>query len=286
MHESREPRPDIQANRDLWIDEAGAKATRSLKQEQIKMGSFADVVNSKKLARDIGEVRQFNTRLEREDLDIKEANSQAKHLAEILEAVIIQGGRIGWFGGEATVIKTSPYDDRKNHVDELVIFKQADLKSILALAVDVTLKSDLKNKLETIKRGIKSGDLAEISYFRNPDDGAKTKISRVPKVIIAVDYEQLQNLAELWLEDDEDSRGKLAAHPIQLQILGEIVAQCETFEKYAIAHQRIEAAEKYQYIRKIVTKIVEQKLLKMTGKHRPDSAFQELLVLLREFNKD
>jgi hypothetical protein len=168
-----------------------------------------------------------------------------KDFATIFEALLVdQIEASSWFGENVRTMVASDFDDIANGVDAWAEFitksKQSD---VLALAVDVTFKNDLSAKFERIKGEIQKGELTKIRYFKSGDGGFVGEKRKVPRVVVGADVLAIEKVAQLWHQNET---GFLAKHPMQLQVLEEVLVQCEAFRKFAMKNNQPEIAEEYQ----------------------------------------
>lgn len=212
----------------------------------------------KKVIKDLGiDEKEFTDIYEREGIEqdlkiieLKEANWEAeaqllnkdykhiKQVSSLFETIIAeQIYENEWFGSDCTTCLASRFDDVENGIDIINVFQaENDTPEYLGLGADITFASEndtLKRKLENLKELIKSGSLAFVKYFRDPDTGEHKSIY-VPKVIIGASLPQTEKLIKLWGSKDENRNKKLASHIISYKIILEIIAQLEYFYKYSI----------------------------------------------------
>ncbi|OGI94748.1 hypothetical protein A3A03_03590 [Candidatus Nomurabacteria bacterium RIFCSPLOWO2_01_FULL_40_18] len=179
-------------------------------------------------------------------------------LATVFEAILHEHGeQSNWFGETAVTIKTSRFDDIANGVDEIVEFEEQESSpSYLALAVDATYSTFPDHKLQKIKAEINEGELAQIKYAVVENIGFRGELKKVPKVVVGVSARTVNELVELWLSKDNKA---LANHPVQMQILEEVLMQAQAFAKYAESKGHHEIARKYEKTQAIIEGVIEQK---------------------------
>lgn len=179
------------------------------------------------IARDIEYVKKMEAKFVQEDgAEVQEA----KQLGLILEALIHEQAEINdWLGEEVTTVKASRFDDIANGIDSIAEFHRDGGVSHLALAIDVT-HGDPSKKLTKIREQINAEKLSEIKYFASSDGNFQGSLQKVPRVIVGADRQTIIELAQLWIEN---KKRDLAQHPIQLQLLDEIILQLQTFITYA-----------------------------------------------------
>ncbi|MBX4215869.1 hypothetical protein KW797_02895 [Candidatus Parcubacteria bacterium] len=193
-----------------------------------------------------------------------------KKMADVFEAIVLdQGERSNWFGQNAETIKTSRYDDIENGVDLIIEFSNPLSKTLdhLGLAVDVTF-SEMKigDKLQRIKKNIEKGKLAEIRYFHSEKEGVWER-REVPRVVVGLQYDQMLELAALWLQQNnmqmKELRGKanraLGSHPAQRIILEQIALQLEEFKGYSEKVGKSDLAAAYEKDLVIIRQLIDEK---------------------------
>lgn len=188
---------------------------------------------------DAAEIQRAKSRFEKND---------TKNLATILEAIISDQGKSedgpdgGWFGPDASAVSASEYDDFCRKIDTFVVFRkpEAGPSELLGLAIDVTFSTganDVGNKLNAI-----------INFIQDPPEKSTPKYPPVPikpntfmpRVVIALEKTTVVDLANRWaLKGRDDSpasqanANSLRKHHIHLQILDDIILQCQYFSEIA-----------------------------------------------------
>ena len=213
MKRAHEKACEVLSDPDYVINEADFEGVYGTENVQ------RDVEEAERLAR-IFEVRQT------------ESERTTKKISEVLEAIIIMNAEMNEWLGEADTLKTARYDDFKNKTDMLVEWHSPeDGSRILALAVDITFgTSSVDKKMMSIKSEIDTGTLGTIRYFKDARDEFIGTRNNVPRVIIGVSKEMIEDLAALWLRKDNKA---LAVHPIQRLLIEEIKIQLEAMLLYA-----------------------------------------------------
>jgi hypothetical protein len=181
------------------------------------------------IAEDLEYVRRHKALFEAED---SADSRESKMLADVLEAIVYEQVELSeWLGENVCTVRASEFDDIKNGCDAIAEFTDAQAVSHLALAIDVTYSQKvLDRKLDRVLQEISLGTLTEIKYFKSPDGTFEGSLTKVPRVLIAVDKEHVLQLAQLWLKKKNK---ELSMHPIQILILNEIARQLEVFIAYA-----------------------------------------------------
>ena len=138
-----------------------------------------------------------------------------------------------WFGN-ASIRKTSKYDDYFNHIDALLGLhhggeQNTEATSYIGLGMDVTTSaSGLTSKVARIRDHIKSGILGTVRYA--DIDDFKGEMSKIPEVVLFVDRASFKDVLSLWVTTDMslqstfDQRTQshfnyLAQHKLQIELL-------------------------------------------------------------------
>jgi hypothetical protein len=203
--------------------------------------------------------------IERMEKIFKEVNSTEQNIAfkkaAIFEYIVYEQSELGdWFGKQALTFKTTKSDDLRYKVDMAIEFEEPNKSfGYLGLAVDVCFGVEFSEKFTSIKENIDSGKLTQIDYFKSPRTGPKG-LKNVPRVVLAVDGKTMNQLIDLWIEKSQDSKDKLANHPVQIQILTEFQLQLTKFEQYARhVKKNNEIADIYAHDLAIIEKILKEK---------------------------
>ena len=261
------------------IDMAFKKAQKISERDAIRLEDFEDLYGEEGIKQDQGKVTEM------EIIFTKEANLEQERinkLSTIFETIIYEHIELSeWLGPNAYTIKSSRFDDIENGVDSIVEFRESEhAASHLALEIDVTFSSDLENKFERIRKEIKNGKLTKVRYFQSEFLSIRGELAKIPRVIIGADFKTVKELSGLWLEGDNK---ELGVHPIQFQILEEILSQARTFKDYANKVNQSEIASKYENIEKIVKLIYTQKRKSLIDPKKRDSVFDAIEHNLKYF---
>jgi hypothetical protein len=250
---------------------------------------------------------------EKKDLSLRPRRMRG----ELFEAVVNDGiENNDWFGGDATIIVPSRYDDIVNKVDSIVEFEEAAGNSYLALAIDVTKnEKEMWDKFAAIRDSIKDGRLSRVKYFQT--EGFRGELKQLPRVVMEADdatfmsavedilkSKRLKNeIARLRgagekganlksaLERFAELRTKIATHPIQFKLLLEIRSQLLAFSEYAGSSGKRDSAVAYDKVLRIINRVIEEKssgqnLDKLSEGWQNDRVLQMILGRARNFGKD
>lgn len=207
----------------------------------IQENEFAHVYGEERIQGDIAKTKQLALKFQNGQ---SQRVKNAKIIAEVLEAIILEHAELSeWLGGAHT-LKAARYDDFINKTDMVAEWYSAgDGSRILALAVDVTFGvTTVADKLEAIKNEIDSGTLGSIRYFRDVRGDFMGTRNNIPRVVIGVRQETVEELAALWVKGDKKTLG---THPIQRLLIAEIREQLEQMHAYAKRRGNERVAEAY-----------------------------------------
>ena len=228
--------------------------------EIIEEKNFEDLYSEKIVAADLEWVRKEEERFEREDTS---EQKEARKISTIFETLIYDQAEMSeWLGKSAITIKSSRYDDIKNGIDLIIEFPDSEGASAshLALAVDITLSNELEKKMNGIRRDIERGELSNIKYFESETLSIRGEKRNVPKVVIGADSKMLNQIIDLWIRQDKESKNRLGNHPIQFVLLEEVMLQLEKFKDYAEKFKQDKVSESYDKVRDVMNGIYREKL--------------------------
>jgi hypothetical protein len=170
-----------------------------------------------------------------------ESKEKVKQYADIFEAIVLIAiQRLAWFGPEATAVKTAKFDDYANGIDILTALNHS--RKPLALAVDVTFGlKGMQKKIAIILDKIEKGELSYVRYYRSEDGSYEGKLNNLARVVVGVEMETVQKMAEYWLRNDDET---LRHHFAQTLVLSEIAVQLREFSHYArkVGQEKIASA--------------------------------------------
>lgn len=207
-------------------------------------------------------------------------------LGLILEGLVYDGEKNDWFGENGFTVKTSPYDDYKNKTDVVLVLKEAEGKTHLALAIDVVSSKNITPKFAQTFDAVTQGKLSRVEYFREEtpegeDSDFFGELQNVPKVVIGADAATVKGLAESWVEGKNSA---LATHFIQFQILEQILLQCQTFSALATTRHQSLVAEKYKQVEQVISRILEAKKTKVKDTGERDGVYIAIKAELDRLN--
>ncbi len=201
-----------------------SKADQVMEEKKLELESFADSVSTQKLQRDRAYVDRLHA-----VFTSKELKKEAKY-GKVLEALILDLGELAsWLGENTDIARTTEYDDWRNKVDVLLRFKRVEGgEDFLGMAVDATVSYLLRDKFDRIVQEIEPGHMGEVHYVKK--DWKKGRLDNLPRVVVGVDPERVDELMQLWLQDDYEA---LAASPVKKLLLTQIASQLQLYHDYA-----------------------------------------------------
>lgn len=236
------------------IEAALKRSLEQLARDEIDPNNFRDLYGDTNVDTDLAEVQRLEQAIAREAIS---GDHESKKLAQVLEAMIhYHGEQSNWFGDDAETFKTSQFDDLKNGTDGVVEFVEENRASHLAFGIDATYGHYSDKKVGRILKRIKEGSIGRIKYFESDTTNFRGELTKVPLFVVAVNQQTVIEVAELWL-DKENS--KLAEHPIQMQILGELLEQAESFAEFARSVEQTDIARKYELIGEKIKRVIGEK---------------------------
>lgn len=253
------------------MEKAAERAEKVLADEAIDIEDFVDLYGADAVSADREYVADYEARFRRNDLA---SGNSAEGAAKVVEAVIGDGiGLHDWMGGTANFIVPARFDDIKNGIDGLVEFSEDGRSSHLGLAIDATFSGDVAKKLGGIEHKIQGGHSMGMKYFQSEAMGFRGELKGIPQVVAAFDRRTVQSLADLWIHKDKDG---LAKHPAQFQLLEELIAQCQKFEKFASANQSNMKA-RYEHAEAILRQVMRDRAEQVEDTGERDARFYELM---------
>ncbi len=253
------------------LEEIYKKTHEIAEGSAIDMDTFRDLYGDEVVDRDKKEVEYLEGDMRRRNEEEwgqlgerkRREYEQTKKLAEIFETIFYEHAELSdWLGPNATVIKASRFDDYLNGIDAVVEFAESDASraSHLALAVDVTTAHTervLRDKLVKIRSEIEDGKLAWVKYFKSEDLSMRGELKDIPRTVIAADA--LKTVGELGKLFVGEKNKELAVHPIQHQIIDELLMQLQKYTAYAQERGEDKLYRRYRKILGIVETIKMEK---------------------------
>jgi len=246
-----QPKKDID-----FVDHPRAyeRAKSVLEQDRIDMESFSDLYGQEVVTADL----EYVERMEEKFSNPLDSQSRIlKEKAEVLEAIISrEADQNMWFGENSAIILTSKFDDIKNGIDAVIEFEKEEGISTLGLAVDVTFGNAVGKKMDKIEQSIREGKKTSVKYFESELGDFRGELRNIAKVIVGVDGRTEAELENFFAERKGSD---FANHQVQLQILEEIIIQCEYFKSIAEEVRRENVFKSYDRALKIISKLLEER---------------------------
>lgn len=245
----------------------------------IQEDEFVGVYSASDIAADKAEVARLESIFARQDTP-EEQNS--KKIADVLEAIVLMQSEMNEWLGSATTLRTSKFDDYKNKVDMLAEWSHPDDGSrVLALAVDVTFgDGNVEKKMRAIRNEIDSGSLGKVRYFRDSNNQFMGTRNNVPRTVIGVSQPMVEELARLWLANDNKA---LAKHSVQRQFLAQIVYQLTVMRDYAARTGKEDVVRAYNQALVIARPLLDSKSIIERGDYSEDPVVQSIREKTKEF---
>ncbi len=244
---------EFASHEEATLSQAYERALSGKGQEQIDIDHFLRDYGAENIAKDKEEITEREAAFEEE---MTPETREALRLGTILEAIITEQVELNeWFGQDVRTRKASRYDDIINGVDTIAEIEQQNTTSHLALAIDVTHGILLQKKFHRIKHEIDEGTLTTVKYFENMDETFRGRLLKVPRVVLGVEKEAVIELAALWIAGKNK---ELASHPIQIQLLEEMVIQLQSYQEYAQKTDKDDLARIYEKQLRIIESIANQ----------------------------
>jgi hypothetical protein len=192
------------------------------------------------------------------------SRAKLKKIATVLEAILVEGiTKYNWLGNKIKILPPSKFDELFNGIDAIIeLIRDEELNEFLALGIDVSFRAvDGKvfaDKVNSLLDFIKERKLTEVKYFKD-EQGDVVPGLYVPKVVISVDAETIEEVAAIWSKRKEpEFKERLTKHPLAFMIIGQIAQQCTIFSAYARKVGAEKVAEKYDEVFSLLLKISEE----------------------------
>ena len=165
---------------------------------------------------------------------------------EILQTVIIDRVNKGWIP-DMKGIMTCDFDDLKSGIDSAMRYKES---AYFGVSLDMTIAEKteiIEAKLQkNWDRYISKGHVPVIKYYIDPEN-PKDKGKRImPKFVIGGSHEDLNRLANAYLNDDLES---VADDPLKYTIISQIDAQLSKIQDFYSSLENI-SNPKFDFARK------------------------------------
>ena len=229
--------------------EQGMKRAESIIQkEAVPFEKFEPIFGADVVRADKAHVANLKERFKKG----KQIDAYGSNCGTIFEAILHMRLKKGDWISNVDAIKPNEFDDFTHGMDEVVrVINPETKKQETVFAIDALtvgggpLNVGVVKKMDRIKEEVVSNHLPEIKYFLNEETG-EVGIKNIPRIVVAADTKTMQGLNELWMERNGE---ELAKHPLQIQILEQIIEQAVAIGSFAKRNGQNEIAEKYDAIR-------------------------------------
>lgn len=183
----------------------------------------------------------FEQELERIDEITKKRIEMSKKLSDCLEGIILNTKT--WFGITSQVYPTTKWDDYVNGVDLVAERMSGDVVNHHGFALDITYGgyNTILKKINRISDRLKKGDLGKVDFFKSNDGRFKGQLGQIPLVVIGADGNTMKVLVNLFAEKEDQ---KIEDHPVQFQIIEQVIIQCEFFIELAKGIEDLDISNK------------------------------------------
>jgi hypothetical protein len=254
------------------------RAKNLIEKSRFKLNDFKDSHHEKMITEDTATVQE----IEHEREINGHIETEHDRIATIFEALFHQHVEVSnWLGEGVVSYKTSKFDDYINHVDSVLGVEIKDrgltARSYVALGIDVTTSEHfLDKKFERIFNEIRRKTTTEVRYFAtNPEDGPqfKGRLLNLLRLVVGADVDTVKALSELWLKGNNRELGN---HPIQHQIIEELIMQCGAFRQYAIVVRNTEATKFYGSMLDFMQNIKKEKQVQVPDNNKRDRVLKQM----------
>ncbi len=222
-------------------------------QLRVQFDDFREIYGDEVISRDMKYIEMREAEFEKHS---GQESKERKNISDALEEIVIENFTAWIEDNEVWIKRACIYDDIRNGVDAYAAIKKGAPESYLALGIDAATGNHMLKKFQKIKDEIKQGKGAIIKYFISSDGSLLGMKKKVPRIVIGVDKKGVLELVKLWTEEKKD---QLKSHHVQIQILSEVLMQCDTFGKYAKSVGQEKIAENYQAIADFFNNIWKKK---------------------------
>lgn len=206
-----------------------------LEKRRIRMADFVNLYGEEQVNQDREIVEKLKRQFDR--LDDKETSG----IARDFEGIVARGiSDFDWFGTNAQLIHTCPYDDFVNGVDGVLHIQDMHRDTTIALGVDVTFRNDLEVKFKKIKAELKQKQMATIKYFKSTN--FRGEKSNIPRIILGAAGDTVKSMVENWHND-----AVLQRHWLQYQLLCMAIIQCKVFGSFCKKINFTEGYDSYNH---------------------------------------
>jgi len=267
--------------------EAFKKAQAVIGRDRFRPEDFKDVYGPEEIARDAARVRRIEDGINASG----QPETEHSRLATIFEALFHEHVELSeWLGKGIVSYRTSNFDDYVNGVDCVlgveVESRGLTARSYIALGIDVTTGlHSLEKKFDRIFEEIRGKKFVEVKYFatnKEEQSHFRGKLQNLIRLVAGADVDTVKTLSELWVNGKNK---ELGIHPIQHQILEEMILQCETFKNYAGIVNNMKAHASYKNMLGFLKNIQAEKREHLSDQGIRDSMMRQIKDVLEKCKK-
>jgi bisphosphoglycerate-dependent phosphoglycerate mutase len=184
---------------------------------------------------------EFAEQVERLPEDLRQKHEMSKKLADCLEGVILNVKT--WFGPTSKVYPTTRFDDYVNGVDLVAERMNGDIANHHGFALDITYAgyNTILKKLNRIADKLKKGKMGKVDFFKTNDGKFKGQLNGIPLVVIGADGNTMRGLVNMFAEGSDE---EIEDHPVQFQIVDQVLMQCDFFINFAETIEKKEVKDR------------------------------------------
>ena len=158
-------------------------------------------------------------------------------------------------------------------------------------ALDITYAgySSIVKKMENIAKRLQQGKLGKVDFFKSNDGKFKGQLSEIPLVVIGADGNTMRGLVNMFAEQEDQ---KIEEHPVQYQIVEQVIMQCDLFIKIGKQIEDQETQDRivgaYENLKKdfILIQNLKQKLNGGSAINFRDTFHENLEFAIENFGKE
>lgn len=178
----------------------------------VKMKSFSEVYAAKEIEADI-----------KWTIERMKGEESPTNLAKILENIVADFGN-KWFDENVKFVQLSPFDDRKAKGD--VVMEIKNNSRVVRILIDLTTGENSQgtnDKMYNNEEEVRKGKLTDVKYFISKMDGAKGKLTNVPRVVAGAGEKTIAEFLELMANGYPAEREKTIPAMLLEQIADQLI---------------------------------------------------------------
>ena len=192
----------------------------------------------------------------------KKIDAYGENCAKIFEAILhMRLKKQEWLDG-IQAVKTNEFDDIAAGVDEAVrVFDSETKKEFCSFAVDAMITGGgplniaVEKKMRRIQEEILRNELPSVKYFFDPETES-LGLKNLPRFVVGADMKTINELNEMWLEHQKE---EMRNHPLQTEILEQLIEQAKEIGDFADRNGKHDIAKKYKDVQMWARKKLSEK---------------------------